>query len=81
MKTLITIFVLAFAFTFVNAQELMRNGGFENTDHFEFWDSTVTVTGAAVEPVNTVAHLQLWSVEINLELFQSEVGPNCCSHY
>ncbi len=64
MKSLITFFVLIITFSFVNAQELMRNEGFENSDHFEFWDSTVTVTGASVEPVNTNPHNGFWSVEI-----------------
>jgi hypothetical protein len=65
MKRLITFFILTFAFSFVNAQDLMRNGGFENSDHFEFWNADVSVTGASVEPVNTVAHSGTWSVEIN----------------
>jgi|WetSurMetagenome_2_1015567.scaffolds.fasta_scaffold15167_2 hypothetical protein len=65
MKKLITFFVLAFAFSFVNAQDLMRNGGFENANHFEFWNSDVTVTGASVEPVNIEHHSGTWSVEIN----------------
>ncbi|MDH3268054.1 MAG: T9SS type A sorting domain-containing protein [Ignavibacteria bacterium] len=64
MKSLITFFVLAISFSFVNAQDLMRNGGFENTDPFEFWSANVSVTGASVEPVNTAAHSGLWSVEI-----------------
>ena len=64
MRSLITFFVLAISFSFVNAQDLMRNGGFENTDHFEFWNANVTVTGASVEPVNTAAHSGIWSVEI-----------------
>lgn len=65
MKTLFTIFLLIISFSIVNAQELMRNGGFENTIHFEFWDAYVTVTGASVEPVSTAAHSGTWSVEIN----------------
>jgi len=65
MKSLITFFVLAISFSFVNAQELVQNGGFENADHFEFWNANVTVTGASVGPVNTQAHLGTWSVEIN----------------
>ncbi len=64
MKLLITIFILIIISSFVNAQELMRNGGFENADHFEFWSANVSVTGASVEPVNSVAHLGTWSVEI-----------------
>ena len=64
MKSLITFFVLIITFSFVNAQDLMRNGGFENIDHFEFWDANVSVTGASVEPVNTVSHSGIWSVEI-----------------
>ncbi|NWG27303.1 MAG: T9SS type A sorting domain-containing protein [Ignavibacteriaceae bacterium] len=64
MKTLITIFLLTISFSLVNAQELVRNGGFENTNHFEFWDAYVTVTGASVEPVNTAAHSGMWSIEI-----------------
>jgi hypothetical protein len=64
MKLLITFFVLGISFSFVNAQDLVRNGGFENLNNFEFWDSEVTVTGASVEPVNTQAHLGSWSVEI-----------------
>ena len=64
MRSLITFFVLAISFSFVNAQELMRNGGFENNVHFEFWNANVSVTGASVEPVNTEAHLGIWSVEI-----------------
>jgi hypothetical protein len=64
MRSLITFFVLAISFSFVNAQELMRNGGFENNVHFEFWNANVSVTGASVEPVNTEAHLGSWSVEI-----------------
>ena len=64
MKSLITFFVLAISFSFVNAQELVQNGGFENTDHFEFWNANVTVTGASVGPVNTAAHSGTWSVEI-----------------
>ncbi|MBT8390663.1 MAG: T9SS type A sorting domain-containing protein [Ignavibacteria bacterium] len=64
MKSLITFFVLIITFSFVNAQDLIRNGGFENSNHFEFWDANVSVTGASVEPVNTQAHLGSWSVEI-----------------
>ena len=64
MKSLITFFVLIITFSFVNAQDLMRNGGFENFDHFEFWSANVSVTGASVEPVNTVSHSGNWSVEI-----------------
>ena len=64
MKLLITIFILVTASSFLNAQDLIRNGGFENTNHFEFWSATVTVTGAAVQPVNTFAHSGSWSVEI-----------------
>jgi len=64
MKALITFFLLIITFSFVNAQDLMRNGGFENFDHFEFWDANVSVTGASVEPVNTVPHSGTWSVEI-----------------
>ena len=69
MKALITFFILAISFSFVNAQDLVQNGGFENIDHFEFWDSNVTVTGASIEPVNTVAHLGSWSVEIKSGTF------------
>ena len=65
MKSFITFFILAISFSFVNAQELMRNRGFENTDHFEFWNSNVSVTGASVGPVNTQAHSGTWSVQIN----------------
>lgn len=64
MKLLLTIFVFMISFSLVNAQELVRNGGFENTNHFEFWNANVTVTGASVEPVSTVAHSGSWSVEI-----------------
>jgi hypothetical protein len=64
MKSLITFFVLVISFSFVNAQNLIQNGGFENVDHFEFWNANVTVTGASVEPVNTVGHNSTWSVEI-----------------
>ena len=65
MKSLITFFVLAISFSFVNAQQnLVQNGGFENTDHFEFWNANVSVTGASIEPVNTVARSGSWSVEI-----------------
>ena len=64
MRSLITFFVLAISFSFVNAQELIRNGGFENIGHFQFWNANVSVTGASVEPVNTEAHLGSWSVEI-----------------
>ena len=65
MKSLITFFILLTISSSVNAQDLMRNGGFENTEHFEFWNADVTVTGASVEPINTVAHAGNWSVEIN----------------
>jgi hypothetical protein len=64
MKSFITFFILVFISSFVNAQDLMRNGGFENADHFEFWNANVPVTGASVEPVITVAHSGSWSVEI-----------------
>ena len=64
MRLLITFLVVIISFSFVNAQELMRNGGFENIEHFEFWNDSVSVTGASVEPVNTQAHLGTWSVEI-----------------
>jgi hypothetical protein len=64
MKLLITIFILIFISSFVNAQDLMQNGGFENTNHFEFWTANVTVTGASVEPVEIAAHSGSWSVEI-----------------
>ena len=64
MRSLITFFVLAISFSFVNAQDLIRNGGFENNVHFEFWNANVSVTGASVGPVNTEAHLGSWSVEI-----------------
>lgn len=65
MKTLFTIFLLIISFSMVNAQNLMRNGGFENTNHFEFWEAYVVVTGASVEAVNTAAYSGMWSVEIN----------------
>ena len=65
MKSLITFFILTITFSFLNAQELVQNGGFENIEHFEFWNANITVTGASVEPVNTEAHLGTWSVEIN----------------
>ncbi|MBK9099330.1 MAG: T9SS type A sorting domain-containing protein [bacterium] len=64
MKALYTFCILAFSFSILNGQDLVRNGGFENANNFEFWDANVTVTGASVEPVNTVAHLGSWSVEI-----------------
>jgi hypothetical protein len=64
MRSIITIFILLIFFSFVNAQDLMRNGSFENTDHFEFWDANLTVTGASIEPVNTLAHSGSWSLEI-----------------
>ncbi len=64
MKLLITFFILTFLPSFMYSQDLMRNGGFENPDHFEFWTSSVTVTGASVEPVNTAAHSGSWSVEM-----------------
>lgn len=64
MKALITFFILIFFSAFIYSQDLMRNGGFENPDHFEFWTSSVTVTGASVEPVNTTAQSGSWSVEI-----------------
>ena len=64
MKALITFFILVFISSFIYSQDLMRNGGFENSDHFEFWTSSVTVTGASVQPVNTTAQSGSWSVEI-----------------
>lgn len=64
MRALVAFFVLIITFSSVDAQDLMRNGGFENSDHFEFWNSSVTVSGASVDPVNTVAHSGTWSVEI-----------------
>jgi hypothetical protein len=64
MKLLITFFILVIIASIANAQELMRNGGFENADHFEFWNANVTVTGASVQPVNTTAHSGSWSVEL-----------------
>lgn len=64
MKSLITILILVIISSFTNAQDLMRNGGFENANHFEFWSANVTVTGASVEPVNVAAHAGSWSVEI-----------------
>jgi hypothetical protein len=64
MKSLITFFILLTISSSVNAQDLMRNGGFENADHFEFWSANVSVTGASVEPINIVAHAGNWSVEI-----------------
>jgi len=64
MRSIITFFALIITFSFLNAQDLVRNGGFENLDHFEFWDSNVTVTGASVQPVDIESHLGLWSVEI-----------------
>ncbi|MBV6422113.1 MAG: hypothetical protein DAHOPDDO_03402 [Ignavibacteriaceae bacterium] len=64
MKLFVTFFILLISSSIVNGQELMRNPGFENADHFEFWSADVTVTGASVEPVNTQAHSGVWSVEI-----------------
>ncbi|MBE0573272.1 MAG: T9SS type A sorting domain-containing protein [Ignavibacteriaceae bacterium] len=64
MKALFTFFILVFISSFIYSQDLMRNGGFENPDHFEFWTSSVTVTGASVQPVNTTAQSGSWSVEI-----------------
>ena len=90
MKSLITIFILVFISSFVNAQDLMRNGGFENADHFEFWDANVTVTGASVEPVDAVAHLGSWSVEIksgtspvggSTQLMQTLLAPSANINY
>jgi hypothetical protein len=90
MKTLITIFLLIISFSLVNAQELVRNGGFENTNHFEFWDAYVTVTGASVEPVNTAAHAGMWSIEIKsgtspvggwTKLMQTLLNPSNNTNY
>jgi hypothetical protein len=64
MKAIYTFCIIAFSVSILTGQNLMRNGGFENPDNFEFWDSTVTVTGASVGPVNTQAHSGSWSVEI-----------------
>jgi len=64
MKSITTFFVFIVTISFASGQNLMQNGGFENTNHFEFWDSNVTVTAASVETVNTEAHSGLWSVEI-----------------
>jgi len=64
MKALITFFILVFISSFIYSQDLMRNGGFENPDPFEFWTASVTVTGASVQPVNTTAQSGSWSVEI-----------------
>ena len=64
MRLLITFVVFLAAFSLVNAQDLIQNGGFENPNHFEFWNANVTVTGASVEPVDSVAHAGTWSVEI-----------------
>ena len=64
MKAIFTICILTFAISIINGQNLIRNGGFENINHFEFWDSSVTVTGASVTPVITQAHSGFWSVEI-----------------
>jgi hypothetical protein len=69
MKLLITIFVFTFTFSVANAQELIRNGSFENSDHLEFWNANVSVTGASVAPVNTEAHSGSWSVEIKSGIF------------
>ena len=70
MKSLFTFFILVISSVFINAQDLIQNGGFENPNHFEFWSSTVTVSGASVNPVDIVAHSGLWSVEI-----QTGVSP------
>jgi hypothetical protein len=64
MKALFTFCIFTFAISVLNGQDLIRNGGFENFNHFEFWDSSVTVTGASVTPVITQAHSGFWSVEI-----------------
>jgi hypothetical protein len=64
MRSLSTFFVLIISFSLANAQELIRNGGFENEDHFEFWSADVSVTGASVEPVDIQHHSGNWSVEI-----------------
>jgi hypothetical protein len=64
MRSIITFIVLLTTFSLVNAQDLIQNGGFENINHFEFWSANVTVTGASVEPVNSLAHTGTWSVEI-----------------
>lgn len=70
MKSLFTFFILVISSVFINAQDLMQNGGFENTNHFEFWTANVTVNGASVDPVDVVAHSGFWSVEI-----QTGVSP------
>lgn len=64
MKVLFTFCILVFSFSISNGQNLIRNGGFENINHFEYWDSVVTVAGASVTPVITQAHSGSWSVEI-----------------
>ena len=70
MKSLFTFFILVISSVFINAQDLIQNGGFENQNHFEFWTANVTVNGASVEPVDIVAHTGFWSVEI-----QTGVSP------
>jgi len=64
MKTLYTFCILAISVSILNGQDLIRNGGFENPDHFEFWTANVTVTGASVQPVDFEARSGIWSVEI-----------------
>ena len=64
MRLVITFMVLLTTFSLVNAQNIIQNGGFENNDHFEFWTANVTVTGASVEPVDSLWHTGSWSVEI-----------------
>ena len=90
MKSLFTFLILLISLSFANAQDLIQNGGFENSNHFEFWDSTVTVTGASVEPVDIVFHLGAWSVEIKTgtspvggwtQLMQTLLTPSFNTNY
>lgn len=64
MKAFFTFLISIFISAFIYSQDLIRNGGFENSQHFEFWTAEVTVTGASVEPVDYEARSGVWSVEI-----------------
>ena len=65
MKILYTFCILTITVSILNGQDLIRNGGFENLNNFEYWDSTVTVTGASVQPTDITSRSGSWSVEIN----------------
>ena len=64
MRKLITI-LMVFALIGLQAQDVVRNGGFEESDHLQYWMVAANPSGASVEATNNEYHSGNWSAQFN----------------